>query len=1006
MKSTHEAEAADRLEVADVVDDENAVVAVMPKKVKAPPYDRNAATFIERLRPSMHKDAAQGMAYTGLMGRARDRIRKNVQMQCAEYFRRKIPFTISAPFDLQDKVGDTAVSGNGTPLVQLLKVTGDDCEIGYGGSSLAESALLYAHPLITAASQAAMAAGLMGLPGFFLTQAAYAVGTLALLGRNWRYIIRPTAQYTLGILAVQTAAASYFPDSAGPVVALGNALMLGRPFLESLIANRSGKDRLFELPETYEEPDDSSAMTMRVKQIEVAADFARNGPVIVLGTANGHLKFKGDPMAPDVGSHMAPSAHEDLSTHMMVIGGTGGGKTHFMISMIQQWLAYGQYRNGRFENCGGALLLDGKGSLPDDVIKTLRAQGLDKVLSVIKVSPEDGGQAMALIEGMTPDQVTSALLAVSNDASDLKNFWTVSSGNWLRHSARLLWACMQLEMQELEAKARLKGYKDYQAWSDDLDRKVVSAKLLKADGTRHSSWQEYAEQVKAASLDVPEPYASAERRYYWHFAALHDFAMSYMEDLMFINGTPPVPDPKTGQMPMPSGAPTVPGSTGLTGWLSKHPDVKENNARGKLIRAALRFASFHLPRQRAELRSDILGTLSTMFTPIMSNEKLMDWCYMEHGCDVLACMRGAVVGISLPDTLYEDAGRIITMLAKKRVFNAVKMRGIVGDWKAKWPDQRPLMCVADEAQILLGQGRTAEEGQLLSIARSLGLRCVFASQTVNAFNDRLGQEASKAFLGNFMSWCMMKSSPESHAYANERLQKQRVFDYNYYLSGGLKTITSNDFERAHQEAMSALGVGKRELNPGQRLAMLKRLRYDLSRPTDVILTKRDREALNNKDDRSGRLPQSLAKLVLMFSAGVVTTNLWEVVRGTASLAAGLIHRAAGALSWTFMGGAVKHDDYRPPRFYVKNRDDAGRLGTNIDLFPEGDWKFLDHQYSAMIAVKRGGHPRRDLCMSLGKLSVEQIRGFARMQGISTVYDELEHRQKAEATANDPVRTAA
>ncbi|MEF9443281.1 hypothetical protein OWT26_25240 [Burkholderia sp. 1A5] len=350
--------------------------------------------------------------------------------------------------------------------------------------------------------------------------------------------------------------------------------------------------------------------------------------------------------------------------------------------------------------------------------------------------------------------------------------------------------------------------------------------------------------------------------------------------------------------------------------------MKANNPRGKLIRAALKFASFHLPKQRAELRADILGTLSTMFEPIMSNEKLMDWCYMEHGCDVLACMRGAVVGISLPDTLYEDAGRIITMLAKKRVFNAVKMRGIVGDWKTKWPDQRPLMCVADEAQILLGQGRTAEESELLSIARSLGLRCVFASQTVNAFNDRLGQEASKAFLGNFMSWCMMKSSPESHDYANDRLQKQRVFDYSYYLSGALKSILSNDFERAHGEAKAALGVGKRELNPGQRLAMLKRLRYNLSRPTDVILTSHDREHLKNKDDRSGRLPRSLMKLALMFSVGAVTTNLWEVVRGTASLAAGLTRRVAGALSWNFMGGAVKHDDYQPP-------GSSSRTGTRL-----------------------------------------------------------------------------
>ncbi|MEF9443280.1 hypothetical protein OWT26_25235 [Burkholderia sp. 1A5] len=45
-------------------------------------------------------------------------------------------------------------------------------------------------------------------------------------------------------------------------------------------------------------------------------------------------------------------------------------------------------------------------------------------------------------------------------------------------------------------------------------------------------------------------------------------------------------------------------------------------------------------------------------------------------------------------------------------------------------------------------------------------------------------------------------------------------------------------------------------------------------------------------------------------------------------------------------------------------------------------------------------------MTYGKLSVEQIRDFALLQGISTVYDELEKRQKIERAANDPTKVAA
>ncbi|HDR8943195.1 TPA: hypothetical protein QDB15_000123 [Burkholderia vietnamiensis] len=983
-------------------------VAVAPK-VKAPPYDRNAAQFIERLKPALFKDAGQGMAYTGLMGRARERITKNVKMQVAEYFRRKIPLTNRAPFDLQDKEGDTAVAGDGTPLVQLLKVDGDDCEIGYGGSSLAETALLYAHPLVTVASEAIVASGHMGLPGLVLTQAAYAIGTLALLGRNWRYIIRPTAQYTMGILAVQTAAAATFPEFAGPVVAAGSALMLGRPFLESLIANRSGKDRLFKLPEPFQTPNDNDAMMMRQTQINAASNFAKNGPVIILGTARGYLqRVKGDPLAPDMDMYMGLSAHDDLTTHLLVIGETGSGKTFGILTpLVQQWLVYGQFRNGVFENCGGALLLDGKGSLPDDIIKALREQGLDKILTIIQISPEPGGDPFALLQGMTPEQVTSALLAVNNDASDMKDFWTVSPGNWLRHTARLLWTARELEMIELEAEARKRGFANYRAWSDDLDRLVQT---MSTDGTTFKRWTDYAAWRKASKMDVPEPFASALRNYFWHFATLSDFAMSWMEDSIFISNIQPQPNPQTGQIPIPSDAPKVPGGLGLVGWLQQHPDVLANNARGKLIRQALKFASLDLPKLRADLRSDIRATLSSWFTPIMSNEKLVEWAYLEEGCDVLACMRGAVVGISLPETLYQEAGKIITMLAKKRVFNAVKERGSVVDWQAKWPEQRSLLCMIDEAQILLGKGSHADEGELLSTARSLGLRCVFASQTVDAFYARLGEDSARAFLSNFISWCSMKSSPASHGWANDRLMRQRVHDYNYYLSGALRDITSNDFQRAHQGAREAARIGKPELNPGQRLAMLKRLRYDLSRPTDVLLTKADRDALHNPKDRSGRLPASLAKLALMFSVGAVTTNLWEVVRGTGALASGLARRVAGALSWKFMGGAVEHDDYKPPRFYVKHKVGENSYvpdpnGDVVELFPSDDWPLLNHRYVGMINVKRGGVPRRDLCDTIGKLSVKQIRMFAGLQGIQTLYDELERRQ-AMAASNDPERTAA
>ncbi|SDG96508.1 hypothetical protein SAMN05216466_106211 [Paraburkholderia phenazinium] len=987
-------------------------VAMDPTKVKAPPYDRNAAAFIETLAAGMRADGAATLVWNGSV----DRIRKNVLRQCAEYFGRKGVNTTVAPFDLQDKLGDSAVSSRGVPLVQVIKVNGDDCEIGQGGSSMAETALLYAHPLVTVASEALMAAGHMGLPGFVLTQASYAIGTLALLGRNWRYVVRPTAQYTLGITTIQTAASYFLGEYAGPIVAAGNALMLARPFLESFLNNRSGKERQFQLPPGYEKPNDAPDLAKRETQVLNAADFAKNGPVLVLAIARGDMKFLHDPLAPDAGMPLGISAHEDLSTHLLVIGQTGSGKTYgIMIPLAQQWLTMGTIRNGKFENCGGGFFLDGKGQLPDVIIAALMEQGLDKVLNIIRVSPEPGGQPIALLQGMTPDEVTAAMLEVNNTKPDEQDdFFKVSPGNWLSHSSLLLWECMRLEQLQLEAKAKKAGFANYQAWSDALDE-AVRNKKPKSDGSSwgFTGWEQYVAWRQQKGLSVPTLYQDAMRHFRWYFAGLNDFTMFFMEDSLFISGMSP-PAPAEGAAPLlPSIAPPVPAGNGIVGWLTtNHPDMIAGNSNGKLIQQSLTFARRELPGLRADLRSDIRATLSSWFTPIMRSTKLGHWAYLEHGCDILECLRGAVVGICLPETLYKKAGVIITTLAKKRVFNAIQARP--EDWETKFPDQRPLLCMADEAQLLVS-GANADERKMLSIARSLGLYCVYATQTVNEFSGRLGDDNAKAFMANFVSWVTLKSTEDSNRWANGRLKMQKVFNYTYYLTGGLKTLLSTDFQRQHEAALDDLATGQRELEPGKRLALLKRLRYDLSRPADVTLSKKDREALHNADDHSGRLPMSLLKLATMFTVGAVTTNVVEAVVGTGSLVKSLAKRTGNAMSRLFMGGTVKHDDYAPPSFNIDKKN--GKREEDIDLFPKERWALLDQPRTAVVSINRGGVPRRDIATTIGKLSIAQIREYARLQGIPTIYDVMDARAAAEATkraaseakrggSNDPTKQAA
>ncbi|MDR8057625.1 hypothetical protein [Burkholderia cenocepacia] len=996
----------------ETIDHGDTSVAVMPEEAQATPhsskFDARADAFIQDMLENLRNGALPVLDPRARD--ARERIRKDILLKCSDYFGRKIPSTANVPFDLQDKEGDFAVSRSGKPLTQFIKVSGDESEIGYGGASLAETALLYAHPLVTVASQACMAMGWIGLPGFVATQAAYAIGTLALQGRNWRYAIRPTAQYTLGITAVQTAAATFLGEYAGPVVAAGNALLLGRPFLESFLANRSGKNRQFELPNVFEQPDDSQDQLKRQAQIEAAANFAANGPVIVIARSQGLVKFQSkDPSAPDANMPMGLSAHGDFPTHMLVVGQTGSGKTYGILTPIaQQWLAMGTLRNGRFQNCGGAVFLDGKGKLADELIKALRDQGLDQVLEIIRVSPEPGGSPLALLEGMTPDEFTAAMMEINNSPGrgDDEDFWKISPGNWLGHSSCLNWACYETEQLLLKKRAKDAGFDSYEAWVAHLDKEIQAKK--RSDGT---SWgftglRQYIAWRRKHGKDVPQKYADAERHFFWHFKGMNDFTMFYMEDYLFITGKEPEP-PKDPKAPprMPSIAPKLPG--GLIAWLeANHPDMQEeDNTNANLIRQSLLYASRELPGFRADLRSDLRATLSSWFTPVMRNKKLAPWTTLENGCDILACLRGAVVGITLPETAYQKAGRIITTLAKKRIFNAIKNRP--DDWKVSCPDQRPVLCIADEAQLLIGSGYHTDEAQMLSIARSLGLVCVYATQSVNEFYGRMGDDAGKAFMANFVSWVVLRSVPATNEWANARLKIRKIFRYNTYLTGLLKRILSNDFQRAHVQALNDQFMGTPELDPGQRLTLLKRMRYDLSRPADVLLTKKDREALNNKKDWTGRLPRSIFDLAWMLTGGVVTTNVLEAARGTVSITKGLARRVGNTFSRIFLGGHVEHEDYKPGSFKVERKIPYGNAhlpGEYVELFPKENWNLLDRPRTALVCVNRGGVPRADVCDTIGKLSVEEIRTIAALQGVPTIYDELERR--ARAAANDATKAAA
>lgn len=144
---------------------------------------------------------------------------------------------------------------------------------------------------------------------------------------------------------------------------------------------------------------------------------------IPLGTSTGLLAQRRDPLAPTEAGLPVGVSVEDLSTHLLVLGASGTGKTSGVIRpLTKTWLNH---------DLGGLLVLDGKGALP------LELNGLHAGYRLI--SPAHG--PFNPIAGMSPDAVADVLTDVLDDGNGGDNkFFSDSARLMLRMAAIILQA--------------------------------------------------------------------------------------------------------------------------------------------------------------------------------------------------------------------------------------------------------------------------------------------------------------------------------------------------------------------------------------------------------------------------------------------------------------------------------------------------------------------------------------------------------------------------------------
>lgn len=324
--------------------------------------------------------------------------------------RHDVPNDDSVPEDLRDRIGFYWKTASGYRIAGRLLPS----DLLQGSPSAAIPVFLTVGVFLVLLS--VLVAGLGGKVQVIaqLISLVYLVLVLQVVGLGFFLLT------LLGLAA--TAIGSFLPipmvGAIGPNV--GMLLIAVLPWLYTRILSRERAHKLA-LNGTSNAHEDggelrSSHSEARVIQAENAASDTT--PFIKLGTARGTFHSLMDGYAPDPGLPFGLSC-KDLSTHLVVFGATGTGKTSGVLRPVAQTYLESGY--------GGALILDGKGQL---------AAEFSNYKDYLLVEP--GMCQLGLMEGLEPEDVVQAISSINSGPADGDNQFFVSSGRQMLLAAAVI----------------------------------------------------------------------------------------------------------------------------------------------------------------------------------------------------------------------------------------------------------------------------------------------------------------------------------------------------------------------------------------------------------------------------------------------------------------------------------------------------------------------------------------------------------------------------------------
>lgn len=472
--------------------------------------------------------------------------------------------------------------------------------------------------------------------------------------------------------------------------------------------------------------------------------FKDQSPLLTLGIAKGWLTEKQYPYAPDKGLPMCLSAR-DLTMHKMTFGFPGIGKTAgTMRSDAMQWIEAG---------AGGLIVMCGKGSLPGEL----------SALIDLMIAP---GVSYAPMQGLDAQGVAFALNSIAID-KDKQDIWDNGAKIHVDHLTVLHEALHQHE----------KAYKDYakrtvRAKEEAADRFRLRAALAARNGNEDQA-EEANKTLSKLLVDIAEwrERRDSPRQWKWNLDTLvrvrnitDSFQMVGGREVLGQEMEKILLDLGYGKTAL--GA-AVEGHETRKTWhrASIHPELGAGSILDGTLSYFLDQWSGLDARQRGSFLMNVDQRLLTLTRgKYLTNAKGVHWKMLETGEDITCALYGKAVGFDLPETKHGLASLAVSAFAKQRFYADIKKRAHMDDWRAT--GQVQVMIMIDEAHQIVGD----QEAKLASESRSLGLSFNCATQTFESLEDKLGEEnAAELLLAQFQNIIVLKTSPRTYRYMEERL---------------------------------------------------------------------------------------------------------------------------------------------------------------------------------------------------------------------------------------------